>query len=60
MLHDLSGDGCEDYGYNVRVDFSGDKGRPKIVITSQMLDSFFGHGFLVSTTACLLHENITS
>ena len=58
MLHDLSGDGYEDYGYHLRVDFSGDRGRPKIVITSQMLDYFFGHGFSASTTAHLLHVSL--
>ena len=41
MLCDLNND-CEDYSYHLRVNFSGERGRPKIVITQQMLDYFLG------------------
>ena len=58
MLCDLNNNDCEDYSYHLRVNFSGERGRPKIVITQQMLDYFFGLGFSASTTARLLHVSL--
>ena len=60
ILYDLSSHDYEDYGYHLRVSFSGDRGRPRIVITTQMLEYFFGHGFSASTTARLLHVSLTT
>ena len=58
MLSDLNNNDCENFSYHLRVNFSGERGRPKIVITQQMLDYFFGLGFSASTTACLLHVSL--
>ena len=50
-------DVSDDYdgGYYSPVQFSGERGRPKLEITKPMLEFFFGHGFSASTTARLLH-----
>lgn len=58
MLYNRNSDDYEDYSYHLRVNFSGERGRPKIVITQQMLDYFFGIGFSASTTARLLHVSL--
>ena len=58
MLCDLNNNDCEDYSYHLRVNFSRERGRPKIVITQQMLDYFFGLGFSAFTTAQLLHVSL--
>ena len=58
MLHAVNSNEYEDCSYRLRVSFSGDRGRPRIVITRQMLEYFFGYGFSATTTARLLHVSL--
>ena len=58
ILHVLSNDENERYGYHAPVQFSGGRGRPRIVLTREMLLYFLDHGFLASTSAQLLHISL--
>ena len=48
------------YGYYPSVCFDGTRGRPRIRVTSDILEYFFSHGFSASTTAMLLHVSLST
>lgn len=56
ILHVLNDE--SEHGYHAPVQFSGGRGRPKIVLTREMLQYFFDHGFSASTTAQLLQVSL--
>ena len=59
VLQALSNDVLDNYGgYYSPVQFSGERGRPRLEITKPMLEYFFGHGFSASTTASLLQVSL--
>ena len=59
VLHALSANEISDnYSYYSHLQFSGERGRPRLDITQPMLEYFFGHGFSASTTARLLHVSL--
>jgi hypothetical protein len=61
MLCDLNSNDCEDYSYHLSVNFSGERGRPKIVIT-QCSITFSGmvSQHLHSSPFVCVFENTTS
>ena len=57
LLDNQSG---EPYGYHASVTFNGNRGRPKIDITSGVLNYFFSHGFSATATAMLLQVSLST
>ena len=59
VLHALcANDVSDNYGYYSPIQFSGERGRPRLEITKTILEYFFGHGFSASTTARLLQVSL--
>ena len=50
----------EPYGYHLPVAFTGERGRPKIVITEGMLDYLLSNGFSATSISMLLQVSLST